>query len=70
MPDKCPEAMGALGIDRAITITFAFLETLIDLMHDDIKQCFRVLNAHCGSLSHERIQYGVVFPRSGIFKWQ
>ena len=31
----------------------------IGLMHNDVKQCFRGLNVHCGSCSHEQIQYGV-----------
>ena len=29
----------------------------IDLMYNDVKQCSRRSNAHCGSCSHERIQY-------------
>ena len=39
-------------------------------MHNDVKQCFCSSNVHCGSCSHARIQYGVLFPRSGKFKWQ
>ena len=42
----------------------------IDLMHNDVKQCFCGSNVHYGNCSHARIQYGVVFPRSGKFKWQ
>ena len=42
----------------------------IDLMQDDVKQFFRGPNVYCGSCSHEQIEYGVVFPRSGKFKWQ
>ena len=34
-------------------------------MDNDVKQCFRSSNVHWGSCSHERIQYGVVFPQSG-----
>ena len=37
----------------------------IDLMHNDVKQCFCCSNVRCGSCSLARIQYGVVFPRSG-----
>ena len=42
----------------------------IDLLNNDVKQCFGSSNMHCGSCSHERIQYGVLLPRSGKFKWQ
>ena len=31
--------------------------TAIDFMHNDVKQCFRGSNVHCGSYSHERIQF-------------
>ena len=34
-------------------------------MHNDVKQCFRDSNVHCGSCIHERIQCGVVFPKAG-----
>ena len=34
----------------------------IDLTHNDVKQCFCGSNVHCGSYSHARIQYSVVFP--------
>ena len=34
-------------------------------MHHDVKQYFRGSNVHCGSCSHERIQYGVIFPAAG-----
>ena len=43
---------------------------LTDLMHSAVKQCFRSSNVHRGSCSHGRIQYGVVFPPTGKFKWQ
>ena len=33
----------------------------IDLMYNDVKQCFCGSNMHCGSCSHVRIQCGVVF---------
>ena len=36
----------------------------IDLMHNDVKQCFRSSNVHCGSCSQERIQYDIIFPQS------
>ena len=36
-------------------------------MHNDVKHCFVDSNVHCGSCSHERIQYGIVFPGSGKF---
>ena len=42
----------------------------MDLRHNDVKQCFRGSNMYCGSCSHERIQNGIVFPRSGKFKWE
>ena len=42
--------------------------SIIDLIHNDVKQCFRGSNVHCGIFSHERIQFGVVFPQSGKFK--
>ena len=29
---------------------------------------FQGSNVHCGSCSHERIQYGVIFPQSGKLK--
>ena len=45
-------------------------EPALDLMHNDVKQCFRASNVHCGSCIHERIQHGVAFPWSGKFKWQ
>ena len=45
-------------------------ELAIDLMHNDVKQCFCGSNVHCGSCSHARIQYGVVFPWSWKFEWQ
>ena len=38
---------------------------LIDLMHNDVKQCFCSSKVHCGSCSHAQIQYGVVFPEAG-----
>ena len=38
-------------------------------MHNDVKQCFFSSHVHCGSCIHARIQYGVVFPRRGKFKW-
>ena len=35
-------------------------------MHNEVRQCFRVSNVHCGSCSHERIQYGFEFsPETG-----
>ena len=34
-------------------------------MHNDVKQCFRDSNVHCGSCSQERPLYGVVFPEAG-----
>ena len=37
-------------------------------MHNDIKQCFCGSHVNCGSCSHARIQYSVVFLRSGKFK--
>ena len=37
----------------------------IDLMHNDVKQYFRGSNVDCGSCSHKRIQYGVVFSVAG-----
>ena len=43
---------------------------IIDLTHNDVKQCFCGSNVHYGSCSHARIQFGVVFLRSGKFKWQ
>ena len=36
----------------------------IDLMHNDVKQCFYGSNVHCGSCRHARIQCGVVFPEA------
>ena len=41
-----------------------------DLIHNDVKQCLCGSNVHCASCGHARIQYGVVFPWSGKFKWQ
>ena len=35
-----------------------YIIPIIDLMHNDVKQCFRGLNVHCGSCSHARSQYG------------
>ena len=37
-----------------------WLHSSLDLMHNDVKQCFRGSNVHYGSFSHERMQYGVV----------
>ena len=34
-------------------------------MHDDVKRCFPGSKVHCGSCSHERLQYGVIFPEAG-----
>ena len=46
-------------------------EHKIDLMHNDVKQCFHGTNVHCGtSCSHEQILDGVVFRPSGKFKLQ
>ena len=36
----------------------------IDLIHNDVKQYFRGSNVLCGSCSHKRIQYGVLFPEA------
>ena len=33
-------------------------------MHNDVKQCFRGPNMHCGSCSFEQIQYGVVLRKA------
>ena len=33
-------------------------------MHNAVKQCFRGVNLHCGSCSHEGNQYGVLFPEA------
>ena len=35
------------------------------VMHNDVKRRFCGSNVHCGSCRHARIQYGIVFPRSG-----
>ena len=38
-------------------------QLIIDLVHNDVKQYFRDSNVYCGSSSHERIQYALVFPK-------
>ena len=34
-------------------------------MHNDVKQCFRGSNLHCGSCSNERINMASNFPEAG-----
>ena len=37
----------------------------IDLMHNDVKQCIRGSNVHCGSCSHEEANMATCFPEAG-----
>ena len=63
---KFPSQMTGLSektaIVRAVTRArdLALIFDLIELTYNDVK-CFRGSNVHCGSCSHERIQYDVVF---------
>ena len=42
------------GIGQIIFLHFFQSILTIDLMHNDVKQCFHGSKVHCGSCSHER----------------